>query len=279
MALIKIEDYNPNYEDSILHGHRLNSFDLYTSADGNRVGSVRDILVDESGKIRYFIIDTGFWIFGKKVLLPIGLCRIDYTKGRVYASNLTEARVKELPRYDEDTTVDYTYEEKVRNIYPVPERRYAANQHDESSYDHDDHDRDLFGVREEDHGILKLYEERLIADKNRQKVGEVAVGKSIETQQAEASVPVENERVVIDRRTPTDPQEPVPSHETDFSNEEVARLEIHEETANIEKEAFVSEEVSVKKEVDRDVVTAQEKLRREKLDLDVEGRPTVEHNR
>ncbi|WP_107670534.1 DUF2382 domain-containing protein [Cyanothece sp. BG0011] len=279
MALMKIQDYNPNYEDSILHGHRLNSFDLYTTSDGNRVGSVQDILVDESGRLRYFVIDTGFWIFGKKVLLPMGLCRIDYTKGRVYASNLTEERVKELPRYDEDTTVDYNYEERVRNIYRVPERRYAANQHDEYSYKHDEHDHDLYGLREEDHGILKLYEERLIADKNREKVGEVAVGKTIETQRAEASVPVENERVVVERRTPAHAEKAVPTNEADFNQEEVARLEIHEETANIEKEAFVSEEVSVRKEVDRDVVTAQEKLRREKLDLDVEGRPTVEHKR
>ncbi|EAZ91669.1 DUF2382 domain-containing protein [Crocosphaera chwakensis] len=276
MALIKIKDYNPNYEDSILDGNPLHSYDLYTNSDGNRVGSVQDILVDESGRLRYFVIDTGFWIFGKKVLLPIGLCRIDYTKGRVYASNLTEERVKELPRYDENTTVDYDYEERVRNIYRVPERPYTPSGHNEYSYDHD---HDLFGLREEDHGIIKLYEERLIADKNRQKVGEVAVGKTIETQRAEASVPVENERVVVERRTPAHPEKPVSPHETDFNREEVARLEIHEETAHIEKEAFVSEEVSVRKEVDRDVVTAEEKLRREKLDLDVEGRPTVEHKR
>lgn len=276
MALMKIRDYNPNYQDSILDGNSLDSYDLYTTSDGNKVGSVKNILVDESGRLRYFVIDTGFWIFGKEVLLPIGLCQIDYTNKRVYATNLTEERVEELPRYDENTIVDYDYEERVRNIYRVSATPSVVNTHDEYSYDHD---HELFGLRENDHGIIKLYEERLIADKNRQKVGEVAIGKTIETQTATASVPVESERVVIERHTPEYPAKPVSPHEPDFNNQEVARLEIHEETANIEKQAFLTEEVSVRKEVERDVVTAQEKLRREKLDLDVEGRPTVQHSR
>lgn len=57
---------------------------------------------------------------------------------------------------------------------------------------------------------------------------------------------------------------------------EVARMELYEETPDIHKEAVVREEVRVKKVVDRDTVEAQEKVRREELDIDTDGRPIDE---
>jgi len=49
---------------------------------------------------------------------------------------------------------------------------------------------------------------------------------------------------------------------------EVAHVEIYEEKLEIHKEAFVREEVRVKKVVEQDTVEAQETLRREELDVD-----------
>lgn len=51
---------------------------------------------------------------------------------------------------------------------------------------------------------IKLYEERLVADKKRAKTGEVAIGKRVETETANVSVPIEKERVVIERREDLD---------------------------------------------------------------------------
>jgi len=55
----------------------------------------------------------------------------------------------------------------------------------------------------------------------------------------------------------------------------VARIETYEETPDIHKEAFVREEVKVKKVVDQETVEAQETLR-EELDVDTEGRLVVD---
>lgn len=55
----------------------------------------------------------------------------------------------------------------------------------------------------------KLHEERLIADKQRNKAREVSVNKRVETRPVEVSVPVERERVVIER-VPTPTVEDVP---------------------------------------------------------------------
>jgi uncharacterized protein (TIGR02271 family) len=124
-----------------------------------------------------------------------------------------------------------------------------------------------------------LYEERLISEKDRKKAGEVAVGKHIETETAHVSVPVEKERVVVERTTPTGKERKVAPGDVPFDNEEVARMEVYEEDAAVKKEAFVREEVNVRKEVDRDTVDADETLRREELDIDVEGNPNIKNQR
>ena len=125
---------------------------------------------------------------------------------------------------------------------------------------------------------VKLYEERLVAEKERQKAGEVSVGKTVETETARVAVPIEKERVVIERTTPTNEKVVAPGT-VDFSGKEVARMDIYEESADINKEAFVREEVKVHKEVERETVEAQETLRREELDIDVDGNPTIHRNR
>lgn len=129
-----------------------------------------------------------------------------------------------------------------------------------------------------DNNNIKLHEERLVAGKERHKAGEVSVGKRVETETAKVAVPIEKERVVVERTTPTTERVVSPGA-ADFSGEEVARMDIYEESANIDKEAFVREEVKVRKEVERDTVEAKEILRREELELDVDGKPTIHKNR
>ncbi|MBE9215075.1 DUF2382 domain-containing protein [Plectonema cf. radiosum LEGE 06105] len=125
---------------------------------------------------------------------------------------------------------------------------------------------------------VKLYEERLVADKERHKAGEVSIGKHVETETARVAVPVEKERVVIERTNPTNERVVSPGA-ADFSGGEVARMDIYEESADIDKEAFVREEVRVRKEVERDTVEAQERIRREELDIDVDDNSTIRRDR
>lgn len=319
MALYKMKEYYPDYRD-LFGDQDILSYDLYSGND--KVGSVDDMLVDEAGKFRYFIINTGVWVFGKKVLLPIGQARIDYSNRRLYADSLTREQVENLPSLD-DAKLDYDHEEQVRNVYrPTATRSAAVNtgtavdnstsldagaplntsaslnssaplntstgsndrdidrntvvgrDYDRDSYRYD-YDPDLYGINDRDHQNLRLYEERLIANKTRQKTGEVAVGKRIETEEARVSVPVERERVVIERTTPMDAGSTVVDETAAFREGEVARVEVYEETPDIRKEAFVREEVNVRKEVDQDTVEASDTIRRERLDVNKSGNPVV----
>ncbi|MEH1842460.1 MAG: DUF2382 domain-containing protein [Nostoc sp.] len=302
MVLYKLQDFEPNYRDTF-EGHDINGLGVYTQGTDEKVGTVSDVLVDEEGHFRYLVVDLGFWIFGKKVLLPIGRARIDYNVDRVYTIGLTREQAEDLPEFNERQTLDYDYEERVRGVYrqpadyvqpvdplltvdpllpleatPLIDTTYqqpVTPTYNRDSYNYEQ-EPSLFGLNEQDNQTLRLYEERLIASKRRQKTGEVTIGKHVETDTARVAVPIERERVVIERVTPADAGTAVSGREADFREGEVARIEIHEETPEIRKEAFLREEVRVRKVVDQDTVETQETVRREELDINSGNLPVEE---
>ncbi|AFZ33827.1 hypothetical protein Sta7437_0209 [Stanieria cyanosphaera PCC 7437] len=123
---------------------------------------------------------------------------------------------------------------------------------------------------------VKLYEERLVVNKEREKTGEISVGKTVESEVANVSVPVEKERVIIERNSNPSSVQPVNPNQVNFSEGEVARVDVYEETADIQKQAFVREEVSIRKEVEQDTVNTTKTIRREELEVDVDGRPIID---
>ncbi|MBV8887267.1 MAG: DUF2382 domain-containing protein [Chroococcidiopsidaceae cyanobacterium CP_BM_RX_35] len=352
MALHKLSDFDPNYKESF-NGEDLHGRGVYTETD-QKIGSVHDVLVDEEGHFRYFIVDLGFWIFGKKVLLPVGRSRVDQNADRIYVVGMTREQADNLPEFDENTALDHDYEERVRGVYrnpatqapysgttstaamgtgipgtpmdaatmPTPINtgapleasapldaaytasmgqptvgepgyiadetsapegvgyRSGAAQADYTTYNRDTYnyhqEPSLYGLNDQDHQTLKLYEERLIANKKRVKTGEVTIGKHVETETARVSVPIEKERVVIERVTPADAGKAVTPGTVDFREGEVARVELYEETPDIHKEAVLREEVRVNKVVEQDTVNAQETIRREELDINKDGTPIIE---
>ncbi|MEH2235522.1 DUF2382 domain-containing protein [Nostoc sp.] len=302
MVLYKLEDFEPNYRDTF-EGQDINGLGVYTQGTDEKIGTVNDVLVDEEGQFRYLVVDLGFWIFGKKVLLPIGRARIDYNVDRVYTIGLTREQAEDLPEFNERQTLDYDYEERVRGVYRQPTNYTlpieasapldplaqpvaqplaqpvaaldTAPTYNRDSYTYEN-EPSLYGLNEPDNQTLKLYEERLIASKRRQKTGEVSIGKRVETDTARIAVPVERERVVIERVTPADAGTAASGREADFREGEVARIELHEETPDIRKEAFLREEVRVRKVVDQETVETQETVRREELDVNSGNLPIEE---
>jgi uncharacterized protein (TIGR02271 family) len=290
MTLVSLKDTYPDYRNTFSDNNlsHIDDYSVYVDND-NKVGSIEDGLFDDTtGQFRYLIVDTGPWIFGKKVLLPIGRAQFDNNEQRVYVSGLTKKQVEELPEYSSSESVDYDYEENVRGVYreptagqsiPVGSGVAAATTRDvdytRDNYSYD-RDPDLYQVRDTDERSqpIRLYEERLVADKSRRKVGDVAVGKRIESETANVSVPLQKERVVIERTTPTEGMAATDVNHA-FDNTEVARMEVYEEQANVRKEAFVREEVNLRKETQEEVVTEEATIRREELDVDAGNDTTV----
>ncbi|CEJ46411.1 DUF2382 domain-containing protein [Umezakia ovalisporum] len=275
MSLHKLADFAPNYHENI-QGKDIKGLGVYTDRNNEKIGTVSDVLVDEEGRFRYLVVDLGFWIFGKKVLLPVGRSRIDYDADRVYVIGLTREQAENLPEFQEARTLDYDYEEQVRRVYrdtrPVepPEPTYTRETY---TYEQEP---SLYRLNQQDHQTLRLYEERLIANKRREKTGEVAIGKHVESETAKVSVPIEKEHVVIERITPEDAGKVVPTSEADFREGEVARIEIHEETPEVRKEVVLREEVKVQKVVEQEIVETQDTVRREELDVNAPNLPVEE---
>ncbi len=283
MALYKLEDFAGNYSDADFDSYEVRDFDVYSDINDDKVGTVKHILVDDSGHFRYLVVDTGFWFFGRQVLLPIGRSRISYSDRRVYAIGLTKEQVKSLPDFNDLEHVDYDYEERVRGVYRTPVRQAPLStstpvetsipvdappaSSDRNTYTYED-EPNLYDMNQQDHHNLKLYEERLVANKSRVKTGEVSVGKHVETETARVAVPVEKERVIIERTTPNEAGRTVSSAEANFREGEVTRMDLYEETPDIQKEAVLREEVKIKKVVEQDTVEAEGTVRREELDVD-----------
>ncbi|MBT2394255.1 PRC-barrel domain containing protein [Streptomyces sp. ISL-1] len=69
----------------------------------------------------YLVVDTGVWIFGKRVLLPAGVIeRIDTAAETVYV-NRTKDQIKDAPEFDEAKHAgEPTYLEQFRRYYGQP---------------------------------------------------------------------------------------------------------------------------------------------------------------
>ncbi|TAE57597.1 MAG: DUF2382 domain-containing protein [Nostocales cyanobacterium] len=312
MVLHKLADFEPNYLETFADDKDIKDLEVYAERTNEKIGKVHDILVDDTGKFRYLVVDLGFWIFGKKVLLPIARTHIDYNNNRVYAIGLNREKAEELPEFDESIITDYHYEEHVRNIYRQSDMYSDAVETSDTlesstpletsgvletptyvestatttlpttkpTYTRDtyryEHEPELFALNDENHQTFKLYEERLIASKHRRKMGEVRVSKHIEMETAKVSVPVEKEHIVIEHIIPENANQKVFRDENDFNEGEVTRMEVYEETPDVRKETFVKEEIRIKKVVERENFQTQDTVRKEELDINSPNLPIEE---
>ncbi len=63
------------------------------------------------------VVNTGPWIFGKKVMLPVGLInRIDEIEQKVFV-DLTKDQIKNAPEFDESRFHDRVHREEVGSYY------------------------------------------------------------------------------------------------------------------------------------------------------------------
>ena len=65
----------------------------------------------------YVVVDTGPWIFGKKVMLPAGVIqRVDEQEEQVFV-NRTKDQIKAAPEFDDTLLGDEAYRGKLGSYY------------------------------------------------------------------------------------------------------------------------------------------------------------------
>jgi hypothetical protein len=101
------------YRDETWTGMDVSGFEV-EALDGS-IGKIDRATAGASGSS--LVVDTGPWIFGKKVMLPAGVIdRVDVEDGKVYV-NRTKDEIKNSPEYDDSMYEDETYRGTLGSYY------------------------------------------------------------------------------------------------------------------------------------------------------------------
>jgi len=109
MELWEFRTFDPKISSDQLVGYDVEA------RDGS-IGKIDEATDDVGGS--YVVVDTGPWIFGRKVVIPAGTIeRIDPDDGDAYVA-LTKDQIKNAPEYDEDTGwKDDSYRSRLGTYY------------------------------------------------------------------------------------------------------------------------------------------------------------------
>jgi hypothetical protein len=86
------------------------------------IGKVDESTSEVTGS--FLVVDTGPWIFGKKVMLPGGVIdRVDYDTETVFV-NRTKDQIKDAPEFDENRYQSDSYRAELSGYYGHGGRGY-----------------------------------------------------------------------------------------------------------------------------------------------------------
>jgi hypothetical protein len=94
-------------------GLNLVGFEIEATDGG--IGKVDEATYDVGAS--YVVVDTGPWIFGKKVMLPAGVVqRVDLDTETIFVDR-TKDEIKNSPEFDENMYRDESYRSQLRSYY------------------------------------------------------------------------------------------------------------------------------------------------------------------
>lgn len=114
-----LRDYKLGHEADDIRGAK-----LYGRND-DKLGTIEDVVFDnQSGDIRYAVIDTGGWLTHKRFLVPAGRIQVrgdgSYADEMDYQIDMSKPDIERLPKYDPDAVRDderwKKYEKSYREV-------------------------------------------------------------------------------------------------------------------------------------------------------------------
>jgi hypothetical protein len=108
---IGIEERSMLWNASAINGYAI-------EANDGQLGTVSDVLFEDAGwAIRWLVVDTGNWLSGRKVLLPLSALGQPDPALRHFPVKLTKQQVKDSPDVDTDQPVSRQIEAHVYDYY------------------------------------------------------------------------------------------------------------------------------------------------------------------
>jgi sporulation protein YlmC with PRC-barrel domain len=106
----------------VIASERVQGTDVY-GPDGTKLGSIDGLMIDKrSGHVRYAVMEFGGFLGmgSDRYPLPWSMLKYD-TRLEGYVVPLTKEKLEQAPRYDAETSPDYTddYGRRVHSYYGV----------------------------------------------------------------------------------------------------------------------------------------------------------------
>ena len=236
---------------------RLRGADVY-SQDGEKIGSVAEVFVDEqTGRPEWIGLGTGF--FGtKRVLVPVegasfGEDEVTVPYAKDHVKDAPDIDSEEISRETEQALYAHYglgYSEE-RSDTGLPEGRRAAT--------------DDLAETMKDEAAVTRSEEELRVGKREEEKDRLRLHKWVETEQVDVPVDVRREKARVTR-------EPVDRTVSDQEiGEEDLEVTLREERPVVEKETVAKERIGIEKDVEVGQETVSGELRKERVDVDDES--------
>jgi uncharacterized protein (TIGR02271 family) len=226
--------------------------------DGTRIGPIQAIYLDDrTGEAEWALVTTG--LFGTKASF-VPLAQATQTDDDVWVP-YDKQLVKDAPRIDPDQHLSEAQERQLWRHYGLdydrPTRRRGTGR--------DTVGQDASGPTTDD-AMTRSEEELRVGTTSRER-GRVRLRKYVTTEQVQQTVPVQRERVRVEREPITDA-----NRDAATSGPELAAAEhevvLREEEPVVHKRVVPKERVRLGKDTVTDQEQVTEQLRKEQIDLD-----------
>jgi uncharacterized protein (TIGR02271 family) len=236
---------------------------------GDRIGSIEGIYADDqSGEPEWALVNTG--LFGtKSTFVPLTQA---FQSDNDIVVPYDKQLVKDAPRIDPDGHLSEAEERQLWRHYGLDYDRTTRRR----ATDRDAVGRDTSGPRTDD-AMTRSEEELRVGTAQRER-GRVRLRKYVTTEQVQQTVPVQRERVRVEREPITDANLDAATSGPDISEEE-HEVVLREEEPVVEKRVVPRERVRL----DKDTVTGEERVaeqvRKEQIEVQDEDGTGGRHER
>lgn len=247
---------------------QLYGYDVMDS-DGSKVGSVDGVWVDDAtSELEFIGVKTG-WLMGKTHIIPAAQAQINGSSQTITVP-FAQSQIKDAPSFGTDAELSpddenqiYSYYGMDRSTAPSPTGLPAGEQATASTYGTTDTGTQGYDATDTGQRDLQLSEEELQVGKRQVESGRVRVRKVVRTEQREVPVELRHEDVEIER-VPASGQ----NVSDDAFQEEEIDVPVMREEPVIGKQAHVTGQVRVGKDVETEQRTVGGEIRKEDVEVD-----------
>ena len=257
--------------------------------DGDKIGKVDDLFVDENDSPEYIGVKMGF-LGTRSTLIPWQMVEVREADSTLIVS-ADDAHVKDGPTFDDDQEITPEFESEVYSFYGLQQGDSTEDRGSYADYtsgtsgesagpgmamgdtdsgefrEHPPSEEGVSGeghedLEDEDELRVQRTEEELAAGTREREAGQLKVRKRVRTDREQIEVPTRHEEVSVER-VPVEGE----ATETQIGEDEVV-VPVTEEEVVVGKRAVAKEEVRIRKDVVEDTEVVEEDVRREEIDVE-----------